>query len=296
MHQAQATKPQYEISQNDQETERTGFRKLLCAFYQQPLLIDIYRGEVEEVRALVRLGDYYCALPVLSRSFIDLHLHEDISWAMENYPMAFLLAAKKLRLPWLFREALVYFVADVKYARGVSGTPVNKEVIDTFDGDKTLKYAVMKADNLVKTKQALVDQQFLLATASMQGHSPEKEMADRLSSASRTAAARIIVTNGTVDPAMKAWYYRYMKEELDRLGEEIGQQFLPKGLYSALDVVLQNNLRLFSGCRRITGLSRSTHVTTEIPRLNVRSGPPNSMLLCASIADGDFPWDDSSDW
>lgn len=90
------------------------FRCLLSAMYNRPFEID----EFPTLKALTRLADFYCALPVLSASLASSLLTSPI-FREDNDPFSFagwsrigLTLAKKLRNPALFRESFVHVVGD----------------------------------------------------------------------------------------------------------------------------------------------------------------------------------------
>lgn len=91
--------------------EKQAFGWLLCAMYNRPYEIT----SIQDLKNLVRLADFYCALPVLSASLTAcLLLNPSFGNALSD-PRWFqssevLLIAKQLRNKFLFRECFIHAV------------------------------------------------------------------------------------------------------------------------------------------------------------------------------------------
>lgn len=84
-------------------------QSLLCAIYSRLYTISSFT----HFQDLVRLADFYCALPIVSNSlYAALWRSPNFVSQIGNQALPILKLSKKLRHPLLFREAMVYFVSD----------------------------------------------------------------------------------------------------------------------------------------------------------------------------------------
>ncbi|KAG0652444.1 hypothetical protein D0Z07_0338 [Hyphodiscus hymeniophilus] len=100
----------------DYQFEREAFQDLLSAIYNRPYTIH----HLEQLKKIVSLADFYCALPILSSTIINGLISSDMyesATAGDNTPSDFAFAAPdlihaayKLRHPILFRECLIHVV------------------------------------------------------------------------------------------------------------------------------------------------------------------------------------------
>lgn len=98
---------EFSLSEVDQESETRAFERLLCAMYMKPYEIQ----DVADLRKLVGLADYYCALPVLSRS-LDGALMRSQAF-VKSIPTACLEILElsfRLRHEVLYKESLAFVV------------------------------------------------------------------------------------------------------------------------------------------------------------------------------------------
>jgi hypothetical protein len=80
------------------------FEKLLCAIYLRPYKIE----SCAELTCLTSLADYYCALPILSRTLDSaLYISFDFVESIWCNPCEVFVAAAKLRNALLFRDCLI---------------------------------------------------------------------------------------------------------------------------------------------------------------------------------------------
>ena len=96
-------------SERNTTGEQLAMDKLLCAIHNKAYAISGFK----EFQDLVRLADFYCALPVLSTSLYAILWNSPNFVAQIGYhPLPMLKLAKKLRHPVLFRESMIHFVSN----------------------------------------------------------------------------------------------------------------------------------------------------------------------------------------
>ncbi|KAK2625513.1 hypothetical protein QTJ16_004825 [Diplocarpon rosae] len=89
------------------EVEISAFHNLLCAIYTRPYII----AGAAELLKMVELADYYCVLPILSRTLDGVMMNSpDFVAEIPDDPNGLFIAAAKLRNLSLFRESLVWVV------------------------------------------------------------------------------------------------------------------------------------------------------------------------------------------
>jgi hypothetical protein len=88
------------------------FEKLLCAIYHRPYQIE----SCAELTSLASLADYYCALPILSRT-LDSALHvspsftnNSLAGGLKGNSCEVFATSAKLRNELLFRESLIFVI------------------------------------------------------------------------------------------------------------------------------------------------------------------------------------------
>ncbi|PBP24241.1 hypothetical protein BUE80_DR004880 [Diplocarpon rosae] len=87
--------------------EISAFHNLLCAIYTRPYII----AGAAELLKMVELADYYCVLPILSRTLDGVMMNSpDFVAEIPDDPNGLFIAAAKLRNLSLFRESLVWVV------------------------------------------------------------------------------------------------------------------------------------------------------------------------------------------
>jgi hypothetical protein len=81
------------------------FEKMLCAIYHRPYKID--KGA--ELTSLTSLADYYCALPIVSRTLDSaFYISPNFDRILLYDPCEVFTAAAKLRNAMLFRDSLIF--------------------------------------------------------------------------------------------------------------------------------------------------------------------------------------------
>lgn len=239
---------------------------LLSAMYNR-----VYKFEnLADLEDLVRLADFYCALPVVSASLYMALMHiksrfaEDISL----YPLDFLKLAKKLRQPILFRDALVYAVA---------GWPS----LASEDMPKDIR------DIIIKAEHGILDQimrtHLLLSRAATKDHEIHKLMLNAAVEHFWTHEGpededyiedTDYVFEGTRQGSFPASYYRYVAEKLRSKPDSSDWSVLQ----FRLDDLIERKLVL-------------------VKKNNSCSSVENTGFFCASIKDEDLPWPkDEIDW
>ncbi|TVY18351.1 hypothetical protein LARI1_G004430 [Lachnellula arida] len=89
----------------DKVPELRAFEKLFCAFYIKQYEIE----DFNELETITRQADYYCALPMLSRSLDGaLWRSEVLVYTIKAEPCRAFTLAAKLRNALLFRESLIW--------------------------------------------------------------------------------------------------------------------------------------------------------------------------------------------
>lgn len=87
--------------------EQGYFENMLCAMYRKNYKL----GSHEDLTELVRLADFYCALPAVSYSLHSaLNMNPDFVAEIPDHATQLLSAAYKLRHSVLFRECLVHVI------------------------------------------------------------------------------------------------------------------------------------------------------------------------------------------
>lgn len=237
--------------------EITAFKNMLSAMYNRPYMIE----NPDDILAVTKLADFYCALPIVSATLTGALLGSPIfklqhmgkrSYTDMEIMAPFLLgAAFKLRHKVLFRESFVHVVSQlskIKRGKKVNGIP---------------------PPLLNPTLQALIRNAYT-------------RMLERILTANQVLNNRIIscpfrlgpMYPTSTDPTENAEWFRAIKNQI------LFTSFEPDAdLESHLDAVLKNNLVLDQ---------------TEF-------GPGELLyekrFLCGNIADRDMPWDPAeTDW
>ncbi|KAE8448673.1 hypothetical protein EG329_009099 [Mollisiaceae sp. DMI_Dod_QoI] len=231
--------------------DQKAFEKLLCAFYNRDYTVE----STDELKAMTAIADYYCALPILSKTLkgallgspiFDLNNNDRRSPFKENsYDLIF--TAQKLRHAELFRECFVHIVGT-----WVDG-PVPKDSLNRLKHDPEL-LSLISASHIDLCRALLeLNQEILLMIV-------EREEEDILS-----------VDNGPNRmrrPTRNAAYYRALETqfELKDFSDDCPM------LWRAFGNLFKNNL-IFD-------------------RSGLGAGEgPYQYFLCASIKDEDLPWD-----
>ena len=147
-------------SEKSPTLETSAFRNLLSAFYGQSYKIEHY----DQLRRMVDLADYYCALSALSKSLDTTYLFSllfvgQIKWQ----PMTILPIAAKLRNATLFRECIVWIAGDMRaYGRQGSGQDARSILIASLD--PKLKKIVQSAIESMELKVSRVENHILKTT------------------------------------------------------------------------------------------------------------------------------------
>jgi hypothetical protein len=90
------------------DAEEMAFRKFLCALHGKAYTIISTR----ELSDITRLAEFYCALPMVSRSlYAALPVSPDFIRELPSNSSEILVLAQKLRHPTLFRDALIHVVS-----------------------------------------------------------------------------------------------------------------------------------------------------------------------------------------
>jgi hypothetical protein len=98
-----------EIFTGDKKTQAERFEKLLSGVYLRPYRID----SILELKELTNMADYYRMLPIVSHTLSNALLDsQEFIKLIKAAPCTVFEAAAKLRHKVLFREALVWVVAD----------------------------------------------------------------------------------------------------------------------------------------------------------------------------------------
>ncbi|KAH8801165.1 hypothetical protein F5882DRAFT_504648 [Hyaloscypha sp. PMI_1271] len=101
-----------EIFTGNKKTQAERFEKLLCGVYLRPYSID----SIPELTNLTDMADYYRMLPIVSHTLSNALLDsQEFIKQLKTDPCAVFEAAAKLRHKVLFREALVWVVADWRH-------------------------------------------------------------------------------------------------------------------------------------------------------------------------------------
>jgi hypothetical protein len=89
----------------DQSFDIGIFEKMLCAIYHKPYKID----NCAELTSLTSLADYYCALPIVSRTLDSaFYISPNFDRILLHDPCEVFTAAAKLRNAMLFRDSLIF--------------------------------------------------------------------------------------------------------------------------------------------------------------------------------------------
>src|SRR4051794_19417036 len=88
----------------EETSEQSGIECLLCSMYNKSYEVLSF----DHFQQIVRLADYYCALPVLSASlYAVLWNSRGFTRDIPLFPGQMLELSKKLRHPVLFRESIL---------------------------------------------------------------------------------------------------------------------------------------------------------------------------------------------
>ncbi|KAH8795468.1 hypothetical protein BGZ57DRAFT_865733 [Hyaloscypha finlandica] len=254
-----------------QAKEIEPFRKLLCSMYTRPYMIN----DVVELLTIVRIADYYCALPNLSGTISTALLgspmfkresyaresDSDESESEESEPENFapsefvqragqiIIAAKKLRHPILFRECFIHIVSSLHDFYSFS--------LPAFRDDKDLWLVLIEGISSLRRK--ILRTHHLILMICLDRHLEED--------------LRLDMRNAYFQnhPEYCSMGYRQLLAILDK-----EKHF--KAIRS-IEELLQNNL----------ALDRTSFGAGE--------GPYTNRYLCAELEDEDMPWDAAeSDW
>jgi len=238
--------------------EIIAFGNLLCAMYNRPYKLRC----INDLRSLVRVADFYCALPIVSNTITaailesQILLHANRSW--EDFHghiySELLVLAKKLRNPYLFRICFVHVVALF------CPDPVTKDIF--LAQDMQLNCLVLSQYGLVCSLKQRVHQILLRELFSGKLNPADLELPEHLVALMKYTLPR-------------AFYVRLH----DMVYNEISGSGLGD-LEHALNDLLVNNL----------------------PPSGLSGGPQDRAdkedeFYCAKIKDEDLPWDpEETDW
>ncbi|TVY34570.1 hypothetical protein LSUB1_G008005 [Lachnellula subtilissima] len=234
--------------------ERLAFGRLLYALYRERYTVSSMR----EFGDIVRLADFYCALPAVSRSVDSVLLHspELIRQIPDSCFMA-LQIAHKLRHPLLFREALVHVVSD--WVEGSTRLDVSPE----------LAHVVNTVYNRLQAEAHKVTYDILRATAANETVRRAFESAVKtLESDATTGTARFfrLVYNSWPRPTSLSWCGRSLKA------------------LQTMELLLTNDLSL-------------ARLTSAPVHIQAGGSGYERKFFCASIEDHELPWDkEAVDW
>ncbi|CAD6442324.1 da188c2d-96a6-4f55-a7d8-52115f52d460 [Sclerotinia trifoliorum] len=211
---------------------------------------------------IYRLADFYCALPAFSHS-LDSALHRSpiFTESIRRNSKSLLRIAKKLHHPVLFRECLIYQVAEIECFHK------RESWISKFDDDKELKLSFMMALTRVRSLQDYIDQSIISSAEEVPSF--RNFLTER---------GEVMWREGSYDAAG----YRTLLNRLQDRNQEhmVGLalllEWLPKLLTS--NVVLDR-----SGAR--------------VGDIGPDGDDDDESFFCAQIRDADLPWDQGSiDW
>ncbi|TVY18350.1 hypothetical protein LARI1_G004431 [Lachnellula arida] len=233
--------------------ERLAFSRLLYALYRERYNVSSMR----ELGDIVRLADFYCALPAVSRSVDSVLLHSpEMIEQIPDSSVTTLEMAHKLRHPLLFREALIHVVS--KWEEGFTHLQLSPE----------LTHAITIVYNRLQEKAHKVTYDILQATANNEWVRKAFESAVRTLELDATTGTarffRLVYTSWPQNPVSRS--LRSLRA-LETMGE-----------------LLSNNLSL------------ARLAPTPVP-IQAGGPGYERKFLCASIAYHELPWDkEAVDW
>lgn len=247
----------------DAEVEIEAFRKLLCAIYVRPYVIE----DVSELLTIVRQADYYFALPTLSGTFSGALLgspmfkrdslpddDEEHNEFVENAG-EIILAAKKLRHAVLFRECFIHLVAnfhDSLYAENLTALQDDKDVW------------LLLNQRVSHLRKMILEAQHEVLMASIQGYL-------------QTDLYALVTDNFREDPEKSANFLRRVYERGDEVLQSDYEDM--ESTFPPIERLLRSNLALDQ-----TGFGTG-------------EGPYKYNFLCTELPDEDMPWDSTEvDW
>ncbi|KAI9648197.1 hypothetical protein NHQ30_002829 [Ciborinia camelliae] len=238
-------------------SETSAFERLLHALYSQPYIFYSYTDFLN----IYRLADFYCALPALSSS-LDSAMHNSPEFTKQiKYQSEELIRiAKKLHHPVLFRECLVYEVADTGFEPDLKLD--HPPWTEKFDDDKELKLAFMMGIGRVDWLKTIADNQILRLMGSL------------------GSLRHLVMGSGEENPMHSAYFYRTVRDFI-----------LAEGDFDenceCLEDLLENKL-VFD---RTGGRVGDSYLYFDYGGFQSND---ERLFLCAEIRDEDLPWDRSS--
>ncbi|CZR55437.1 uncharacterized protein PAC_05325 [Phialocephala subalpina] len=243
----------------DKQEQTNAFEKLLSAIYVQPYKL----GTAEELLLMTDLADYYCALPILSRTLDGALINSPtFSDQIQKSANELYVAAAKLRNALLFRECLIWVVG-----------PHNNPVYKTLD-DPRLRMVARCAHGEISTKIASVT-----ARALRRGTGDWVKMANSKPDRWAYGFDRLMfgpLYDGYYDNMdMDAVHYPRWFRDIEQEGDELLDD--ESGDFEGL---LEDKLVL----------DRGYHTAGDADKY-----PDN--FFCAQVSDEDLPWDvNETDW
>ncbi|KAK0115490.1 hypothetical protein ONS96_013945 [Cadophora gregata f. sp. sojae] len=255
------------------------FKAMLCAFYVNPYCI----SSCSELSILTRLADFYCALPIVSRTLNMAFLSSpDLINDLPNHRCEAIELATKLRNKILFREALVWIVG-----------PWSMPMYHTLEDTKLRKIAhKVYADIALK----IVDiNHKLLAVISHEVNVVKMEIEDSpVKRAMDQAMDQAITRTNRRGDFYMPRYFR----ELDKALRAYCIYPLEELLEDAMNGLLRNNLLLNKGTLKsgkatpVIPEEENNIDDEEIPEeVRPETRSMEDHFLCAEIEDEDLPWD-----
>jgi hypothetical protein len=236
-------------------------RKLLCAIYVQPYLIE----DVPELLTFVRLADFYFCLPVASGTLSGPLLGSAMFKRLDSYPNdddndffhapgELIFAAKQLRHPVPFRECLILVVAKSHDPEFIWMEDYPPSLRD----DKDIWLLLNKAKFALR--QIIIEAQDVALAALLEGHLP--------SDPHTLAREKLCERDDT--------FFRYLLERKEDIYHHQGKLVY---MFSTIEMLLRNNLVL----------DQTSYGAVE--------GLYETCFLSAEIAEKDMPWEvTESDW
>jgi len=229
--------------------ETRAFHKLLSSMYRKTYHV----SSISDLNDIVRLADFYCALPAVKASIDGVLLNSlDLIEMIPENSVEFLATAYKLHHGFLFRESLVHVVAEWK-----EGSTI-------LDGHPELAQVVRSAYNRLHSQIHKATFDILRAT------NEDVRLFEVFQKAKKTLKADVDSTAGT------ALFFRNIYNSY-----AWSPYYCSAGVMKArqaLELLLSNKLEL-------AGL-----VPNSVP-IQAGVGIYESKFLCVSIANHELSWD-----
>ncbi|CAG8959314.1 hypothetical protein HYFRA_00013084 [Hymenoscyphus fraxineus] len=108
---ASQNNPDFSAYKGDKKKDSFAFERLLCAMYMKPYEIE----DCEDLQSIVDLSDYYCALPVISRSLGTVLLRSRrFVHSIPRHSVKIHQLAVKLRHEALYRDSLMFIIGCIE--------------------------------------------------------------------------------------------------------------------------------------------------------------------------------------